>query len=90
MINYLYVTNEFIMSGKKDSDTFYIDGKRVSHDEWCKHKGYRKVIDTPYNFNKEELKLSVRIAKYNVRIDPSNKYYLSVLDKAEKKLTNEL
>jgi hypothetical protein len=41
------------------------------------------ILNTLKNHHIEELKLSLRIAKTNLKIDPSNKYYLSELDKTE-------
>lgn len=49
----------------------------------------RQVIGTSLNHDIEEAKLSVKIEKTNVGIDPKNRYYLSQLEKAEKRL-NEL
>ena len=47
-------------------------------------KGSRKVDDSQHE--KEELKLSVRIAKKNVSYDVGNKYYQAQLELAESRL----
>ncbi len=49
-------------------------------------KGSRKVEDSQHE--KEELKLSVRIAKKNVSYDVGNKYYQGQLELAELRLKN--
>jgi hypothetical protein len=36
----------------------------------------------------EEARLSLKIAKFNVNIDPSNKYYLDQLEKAKQNFEN--
>jgi len=41
------------------------------------------VIGTFPNHEKEERKLSIKIAKANVAIDPKNKYYCEILRKLE-------
>ena len=40
----------------------------------------RKVDNSFANHCKEELRLSLKIAKLNVNLDPLNKYYLSKLE----------
>ena len=47
-------------------------------------KGARFVDDSQHEI--EEVKLSVRIAKHNCKLNPSNNYYLQELEKAEYKL----
>lgn len=51
-------------------------------------KGSRKVEDIHHD--KEEARLSLKIAKVNVAIDPKNKYYQQQLDLAQTKLNGFL
>jgi hypothetical protein len=48
-----------------------------------KGKNYRSV-EGKYH-SREEDKMSLRIAKTNVRLNPDNKYYLDILKKEENK-----
>ena len=45
-------------------------------------KGCRVVDDSQHG--KEESRLSLKIAKFNLAIDPSNKYYQEELEKAQR------
>lgn len=48
-------------------------------------KKFRKIEDTPESSAKENLRLSLKIAKKNVEIDKENKYYLGILERVQTK-----
>jgi hypothetical protein len=74
MNKYLVITNNSISETNTKKDV----------------KGVRYIDNIPYNSELEELKMSVRIAKFNYKIDTGNKYYKEQLEKAEIRLKKHL
>lgn len=58
----------------------YLDSKSIVYNDKIL-KGSRTVED--FQHEKEELRLSLKIAKINASFDPRNKYYQEQLEKAQ-------
>jgi hypothetical protein len=74
----------------KDSKQIFSNEYRLVNGQEVRNSIGREIEETTLNHDIEELKMSIRIAKINLAIDPKNKYYQDKLGLIENELKNIL